>query len=438
MNEIDRLRKEVRILHRKLERSEFNRTRLEVHKDRSDAFHRRIIQALEKTKDELRLEKQTAERLARAKDELLANVSHDLRTPMTGILGIADMLQRAPIGSQEREWVGILTSSARGLLTLLDDLLDLAKLDGGGLRLVKEPFDPAELLRGQTALVKSEAVDRGLSLELVIGPSIPKQVIGDPARVRQVLLNLLSNALKYTEVGGVEIRLEHEPEEPPRLRVEVRDTGRGIPAEHLEEIFALFFREHSEAARCNEGSGLGLAISRRLARALGGDISVESRIGTGSRFTFTFAAPVSHSTRERSPSSSDSDLSGLRVLLVEDNPINRLVIAAQLKSFGATIDAVEDGYAAIETTSSTTYDMILMDCNLPGIDGCEATRRIRAREAENGARHRTPIIALTASVLESERAKCLDAGMDGFIAKPSPPAEMLADIQQVLDRGQHS
>ncbi len=456
MNESDRLQRELRILRRKLERSELNRQRLEAHKDRSEAFHRRIIQALEETKHELRLEKQTAERLARAKDELLANVSHDLRTPMTGILGIADMLQRAPLGAQETEWVGILTSSARGLLTLLDDLLDLTKLDVGRLRLVEEPFDPADLLHRQIALVKAEAVDRGLRLELAVDPTIPEQVLGDPARVRQVLLNLLSNALRYTKEGGIEVRLEKEDAkargagDPPRLRVEVRDTGKGIPEAHLEEIFGLFFQEDSEARRRNEGSGLGLAISRRLARALGGDISVQSRVGIGSTFTFTFVAPVSHGSSERLPRSAVSDLSGLRVLLVEDNPVNRLVVAAQLQSLGATVDAVEDGEAAIEATSDTAWDLVLMDCHLPGIDGSETTRRIRAREASttepSASRpvgtaekpRRVPILALTASVLENERKRCLDAGMDGFLAKPSQPAEILAAIHQVLERSQRS
>ncbi len=451
MNENQRLHKEIRILRRKLERSEFNRARLEIHKDHSDAFHRRIIEALEETKHELRQEQQTAERLARAKDELLANVSHDLRTPMTGILGIADMLQRSPIGAQEKEWVEILTSSAKGLLTLLDDLLDLTKLDVGRLRLVEEPFDPADLVRRQIALVKSEAVDRGLSLELTIDPTIPDQVLGDPARVRQVLLNLLSNALRYTEVGGVEVRLMRDdairrgPDEPPRLRVEVRDTGKGITAEHLEEIFGLFFQEKTVTQRRNEGSGLGLAISRRLARALGGDISVQSEVGTGSTFTLTFAAHLSHRDPQHLPTSTESDLSGLRVLLVEDNPVNQLVVAAQLQTLGATVDAVGDGEAAIEATSGTAWDIVLMDCQLPGIDGTEAARRIRAREALDHAqqlsrprpaaerRQRLPILALTASVLESERRRCLDAGMDGFLAKPSPPAEMLAAIHHVLE-----
>ena len=357
---------------------------------------------------------------------------------MTGILGLADMLLRSPLRDQEREWVETLKSSATGLLTLLDDVLDLTKLEVGRLRLVEEQFDPEELVRNQVALVRPKVAGRGLALDLVVEPSVPDIVRGDPARVRQVLLKLLVNALKYTDEGKIDVRLGSEEaessdaEDTVRLRIDVRDTGRGIAPEQHEEIFGLFYQGDPAAGRRHPGSGLGLAISRRLARALGGDITVQSQVGSGSLFSFVVAVtPVSSKDDPEMPL---RDFSGLRILLVEDNPVNQLVTVAMLRALGATVDAAEDGETALKATAEASWDVVFMDCQMPGMDGYEATRAIRARELASGDSTRLPIIALTASALASERKKCFDVGMDGFLAKPSQKKDLLAAVHAVLSK----
>ena len=379
---------------------------------------------------------QEAESANLAKSQFLANMSHEIRTPMIGVIGSLDLLGTSRLDDEQRGLVETAVSSAEGLLALLNEVLDYSKIEAGKLDLLNEPFALREVAQSAISLFSATAQRKGLSLDFICDARLPRQVVGDAGRLRQVLLNLVSNAVKFTDGGGVQLRLQCVLAENDAVRVlfEVEDSGIGIDAQTQSRLFAPFFQADQSAQRPHGGSGLGLAICRRLVGAMGGQIAVESEAGQGACFNFelTFgAAPPDIAdavgTRESAP---DQRLTG-KVLLVEDMPVNRVIAGAMLKSMGIEVVEAENGERALETLAACPVSLVLMDCQMPVMDGFTATQRVREREAAVGG-PRIPIIALTANALSGDEQRCRAAGMDGYIAKPYTLAQLRAALSPWL------
>jgi signal transduction histidine kinase len=356
-----------------------------------------------------------AEQSSRAKTRFLATVSHEMRTPLNGIVGISELLRDGSADAQVRRQADFVLRSAEQLHRVIGDLLDLSRLEFGRLGLEPAPFDPAQALREIVVLAAPQAAERGLVLDLAIDPAVPRLVSGDAARVKQVLHNLLSNALRFTTAGRIELTLAPWPQ---GLRYTVSDTGPGIEPERLATLFDPFDDAGTDADRRRQGVGLGLTISRRLARSMNGDLVCESTPGRGSRFSFMLQAPVV----TESPAPPDDDtatprFSG-RVLVVDDNEVNALVAQAMLLRLGLASDIVTDGEQALAQMARRRHDVVLMDCRMPVLDGWEATRRWRRQEGLAGNGRALPILGVTANVSEADRRHCMECGMDGFLPKP--------------------
>jgi CheY-like chemotaxis protein len=350
---------------------------------------------------------------------------------MNGVVGMADLLLDSKLAPEQREYAETIHASGRSLLVLINDILDVTKIEAGKMRLESVPFDLRAEIQGATSLLAAQAHAKSLGLESEVDASVPARVVGDPSRLRQVLLNLLGNAVKFTDAGRISLavgKLEGDGE-VVRLRFVVADTGIGMDPSELEGLFQPFTQIDSSNTRRHGGSGLGLAISKEIVHLMGGAIEVESRRREGSRFTVTIpfraAEPVERDgtavelVADRDPSEEAPPLRpsrAQRILLVEDNPVNRLVALRMLRILGCEADCAEDGLQAVEACSRKEYDVVLMDCQMPVMDGYEAARAIRHRE--RSGRKRVRIVALTANALEGDREKCLAVGMDDHVAKP--------------------
>jgi PAS domain S-box-containing protein len=381
----------------------------------------------ERKRQELELDaaRRTAEAATAAKSAFLASVSHEIRTPMNGIVGVLHLLKSERLSASGRALLDEALACSGMLGELINDVLDLSKIEAGRLELHPEPADPAAALDGVLGLLKSQADAKGLTLAAAVQPDLG-WVSVDPTRLRQCLFNLIGNAVKFTTDGGVQVSLARVG--PTRLACRIKDTGPGITEADQARLFGRF--EQTDEGVARGGAGLGLAISRSLAQLMGGDIRVESTPGEGATFTFEFEAPSIAAPAEDPAAVATGALEGLRVLLVDDNPTNRMVGARILEALGATAVACDDGASAVEAVSAG-FDVVLMDINMPGMDGMEATRIIRALP---GPAASAPIIALTANVMTHQRQSYLAAGMDGVVAKPFSPASLLAEICAVLDR----
>ena len=392
-----------------------------------------VLDIDEKKKAELALV--AAERAAQAANEakaqFLANMSHEIRTPMNGVLGVMHVLKRELPAGDSADLLGEALAAGQMLSTLLDDVIDISRIEAGRLDLNHEAVDPRDLVRGVARLLAGQAAHKGLRLELDLADDLG-WIQTDPTRVRQALFNLIGNAVKFTLKGSVTVRLRKDlGARKPRLVFDIVDTGVGVPPEAQDKLFERFQQADASTTRRFGGSGLGLAITRRLAHMLGGEVSFTSTPGQGSTFTLTIAAPPADAP-DAAPVHAENLLEGLKVLVVEDNPTNQLVARRILEQLGAAVSVADDGVSGVAAARDGAFDLILMDVQMPGMDGLEAARRIRALP---GPAARAPIIALTANVMAHQRASYRAAGMDGVAAKPISPAALVAEIVRLSQVG---
>lgn len=377
----------------------------------------------------LRAARDAALASAQAKSEFLANVSHELRTPLNAIQGVCELMHSQALPEPAASRAAVAQDAVSVLTAIIDDLLDVAKMEAGRMTLDPQPANVRRLLEDSAAFFREPARRKGLELRLDLSPSIPDAVRVDPLRLRQIVSNLLANAVKFTEKGSVSLAASARPVAGGlvALRVSVRDTGIGIAPETREKLFQPFAQADASTTRRYGGTGLGLAICRRLAEMMGGTIDVDSRPGEGSEFWVELSVPVESAPPSARLAPAPIAASGVRVLVVEDNPVNRQITKEMLALLGAEADLAENGAVALEALAGRAYDMVLLDCSMPVMDGYAATRALRRREAPG---ERTPVVAMTAHALSGDREKCLDAGMDDYLAKPL----RLNDIAAALSR----
>jgi len=409
--------------------------------------------------EQRRLALQSAEHSSTSKSRFVAVMSHEIRTPLNGILGMTQLLERSDLDLQQREQINILRRSGQHLLALVNDILDLARIESGKLAVDSGPVSLRETVDDVCQLLSQTARDKGLGFELTLSPALPPYALGDASRIKQVLHNLIGNAIKFTDKGkvSVEVGTTLDMRVGSLLRFAVRDSGEGIPADQLERVFAPFEQaqdwRRNAGPRRQDGTGLGLTISRELARAMGGDLRCSSVPGQGSLFEFTL--PLQSCPQQPLPAAQAAALQDLaeaitetgparskpkrslknmpslsgRVLLVDDSAVNVLVASSMLQQCGLQVDQAENGVEALERLQAEAYDLVLMDCQMPRMDGFEATRRWRMQERSNFLGH-LPIVALTASAVNGDRERCIQAGMDDYLVKPFEMDDLLTVVQR--------
>lgn len=403
------------------------------------SYHDTIVESLilelgqTRLAEDLAKMRNQAEMATRSKSEFIANVSHEIRTPMNGILGMAHLLAQSPLSSKQKETVDVICSSADLLLALVNDVLDLSKIEAECLEISAQPIHLASLINEMHNMFKQSAQSKGLNIVLQHKGNIDITLLGDGLRLRQVLVNLLGNAVKFTQQGLISLHINvKEIATDYQIDIAVIDSGIGISAERLPYIFDAFVQADGSSTREYTGTGLGLTIARRLVRAMGGDLIATSKLASGSQFQFSLRCPKADlPIIETITAVEPLPPRKLRVLLAEDNPTNRLVATRLLENEGHTVFSAENGQLALDFLNNEKVDLILMDMQMPEMDGLEATRQIRAHA--NPSINQLPIMALTANALEEDRILCLDAGMNIFLTKPLRPALLKQAMLELME-----
>lgn len=372
--------------------------------------------------EEVQRARTSAEAAAKAKSEFLANMSHEIRTPLNGVLGLSALLDEGNMPDDSHSMVRLIRASGETLAKILDDVLDFSKIECGKLELEHAPFSVRESLEWGVELFRMKANEKHLRLKLALDDGLPDRLIGDATRIRQILANLISNSIKFTEEGSIEIKAWLAPEGAPqgrcRIRVAVCDTGIGIPPDKLGRLFRSFSQVDASTNRRFGGSGLGLVISRSLAEMMGGRIRVESRPGKGSVFEFDFVCEIPAAAEPIPVRVNDVVPVQMRILVAEDNLVNQIVIKLMLQRLGCSVDVVSNGIDVVRQVQAAPYDLVLMDVQMPDIDGLEASRRIRSLSSDCSL---IPIVALTASATVEDREACFASGMNDYLSKPLAP-----------------
>jgi signal transduction histidine kinase/DNA-binding response OmpR family regulator len=389
--------------------------------------------------------REQAEQASRAKSDFLANISHEVRTPLNALMGLTRLLMDSPLNAEQKSWLDLMDSSAHALLEQLNDVLDLSRIEAGKLDIESVRFPLRTVLEEVSALYSQQARAKPLTLNLQLAPDLPAQMRGDPGRLRQILGNLLSNALKFTPRGGritvIAGVVADDATQPGRLRLQVQDSGVGIAKRQQATLFEAFTQADASTARRYGGSGLGLAICSRLVKLMGGGIDVNSELGQGSTFTVTLPLGLDAAVSDLAPLSAPAELgelaqagqrfAGLNVLVAEDHPVNEMLMNQLLQRLGVQVRNARDGDQALKIWEQGGLDLILMDVQMPGTNGMQATQRIREQEVRQRLR-RTPIVMVTANAMVGDREACLAAGADGYATKPVSPAALMRAMDEAL------
>jgi signal transduction histidine kinase len=391
----------------------------------------KLTKKLESLNRDLLHAKESAEVASRAKSVFLANMSHEIRTPMNGVIASVQLLQDTPLDKEQDELLSLISRSSNSLLNIINDILDLSKIEAGYLQLVKEPFSLHQLIHDVCELNRAHAQDKQVDINITLEDGTPRFVLGDSVRIRQILMNLLTNAIKFTREGHVNIEVGYDriDDERYNLMIEVQDTGIGIPKDRIDKIFESFEQADVSIGRNYGGTGLGLTISKNLVDLMDGYLEVESEKDKGASFIITLPLKEAEEVKDNGDSYDLNKNYGKKVLVAEDNVVNQRVAQKMFSKVGLDVDIVFDGEAAVAAANAKPYDLIVMDIEMPILNGLEASRAIIQGAGPNRA---TPILAMTASVLDEDRQRILDAGMKGMVGKPVRLKQLTQELDKLL------